>query len=83
MPQAHSSLVAGEWARSRYGGNELYGKTLGVIGFGRIGQLVAKRAQAFDMDVVAFDKFVAPERFRELGVEGVDERSPSSTRAPT
>ena len=72
VPQAHGSLVAGEWARSRYGGNELYGKTLGVIGFGRIGQLVAKRAQAFDMDVVAFDKFVTPERFRELGVEGVE-----------
>ncbi len=72
VPQAHGSLVAGEWARSRYGGNELYGKTLGVIGFGRIGQLVAKRAQAFDMDVVGFDKFVAPERFRELGVEGVE-----------
>ena len=72
VPQAHSSLVAGEWARSRYGGNELYGKTLGVVGFGRIGQLVAKRAQAFDMDVVAFDKFVTPERFRELGVEGAE-----------
>jgi D-3-phosphoglycerate dehydrogenase / 2-oxoglutarate reductase len=71
VPQAHGSLVAGEWARSRYGGNELYGKTLGVIGFGRIGQLVAKRAQAFDMDVIAFDKFVSAERFRELGVEGV------------
>ena len=72
VPQAHGSLVAGEWARSRYGGNELYGKTLGVIGFGRIGQLVAKRAQAFDMDVVGFDKFVSTERFRELGVEGVE-----------
>ncbi|MCD6016508.1 MAG: D-3-phosphoglycerate dehydrogenase [Solirubrobacterales bacterium] len=72
VPQAHGSLVAGEWARSRYGGNELYGKTLGVIGFGRIGQLVAKRALGFDMEVVGFDKFVAPERFRELGVEGVE-----------
>ena len=72
IPQAHGSLVRGEWARSRYGGNELYGKTLGVIGFGRIGQLVAKRAQAFEMEVVAFDKFVTPERFRELGVEGVE-----------
>jgi D-3-phosphoglycerate dehydrogenase / 2-oxoglutarate reductase len=72
IPQAHASLVAGEWARSRYGGNELYGKTLGVIGFGRIGQLVAKRAQSFEMDVVAFDKFVTPERFRELGVEGLE-----------
>ena len=72
IPQAHGALVGGEWARSRYGGNELYGKTLGVIGFGRIGQLVAKRALAFDMQVVGFDKFVSPERFRELGVEGVE-----------
>jgi D-3-phosphoglycerate dehydrogenase len=72
VPQAHRALVGGEWARSRYGGNELYGKTLGVVGFGRIGQLVAYRAQAFQMDVVAFDKFVTPERFRELGVEGVE-----------
>jgi D-3-phosphoglycerate dehydrogenase len=70
VPQAHASLIGGEWARSRFGGNELYGKTLGVIGFGRIGQLVAKRAQAFEMEVVAFDKFVTPERFRELGVDG-------------
>jgi D-3-phosphoglycerate dehydrogenase / 2-oxoglutarate reductase len=72
VPQAHGALIGGEWARSRYGGNELYGKTLGVIGFGRIGQLVAKRALAFDMHVVGFDKFVSAERFRELGVEGVD-----------
>jgi D-3-phosphoglycerate dehydrogenase len=72
VPQAHASLAAGEWARSRFGGNELYGKTLGVIGFGRIGQLVARRALAFDMEIVAFDKFVSPERFRELGVEGVE-----------
>ena len=72
IPQAHAALVGGEWARSRYGGNELYGKTVGVIGFGRIGQLVAKRAQAFEMEVVAFDKFVSPERFRELRVEGAE-----------
>ncbi len=72
VPQAHGALVGGEWARSRYGGNELYGKTLGVIGFGRIGQLVAQRARAFEMEVVAFDKFVTPERFRELGVEGAE-----------
>jgi D-3-phosphoglycerate dehydrogenase / 2-oxoglutarate reductase len=69
VPQAHASLVGGEWARSRFAGNELYGKTLGVIGFGRIGQLVAKRAQSFEMEVVAYDKFVAAERFRELGVD--------------
>lgn len=72
VPQAHGSLVAGEWARSRFAGSELYGKTLGVIGFGRIGQLVARRAQAFEMNVIAYDKFVSHERFRELGVEGVD-----------
>ena len=72
VPQAHGSLTAGKWERSRFGGNELYGKTLGVIGFGRIGQLVAKRAHSFDMEVIAFDKFVTPERFRELGVEGVE-----------
>ena len=83
VPQAHASLVAGEWARSRYGGNELYGKTLGVIGFGRIGQLVAKRAQAFDMDVVAFDKFVSAERFRELGVEGAETHRRALRAAPT
>lgn len=72
VPQAHGSLVAGRWDRAKYKGSELYGKTLGVIGFGRIGQLVAKRAQAFDMEVLAFDKFVSAERFKDLGVEGVD-----------
>ncbi|HWW67879.1 MAG TPA: phosphoglycerate dehydrogenase [Solirubrobacterales bacterium] len=70
IPQAQATLVAGRWERSRFKGAELYGKTLGVIGFGRIGQLVAKRAQSFEMDVVAFDKFVSAERFRELGVDG-------------
>ncbi len=72
VPQAHGSLVAGRWDRSKYKGAELYGKTLGVVGFGRIGQLVAKRAQSFEMDVVAFDNFVSAERFRELGVEGLE-----------
>ncbi len=70
VPQAHGTLVDGRWERSRFKGAELYGKTLGVVGFGRIGQLVAKRAQGFEMEVVAFDKFVSAERFRELGVEG-------------
>ena len=72
VPQAHGSLISGEWARSRFAGTELYGKTLGVIGFGRIGQLVAKRVQAFETEVLAYDKFVSAERFRELGVEGLD-----------
>ncbi|HVX33313.1 MAG TPA: phosphoglycerate dehydrogenase [Solirubrobacterales bacterium] len=73
VPQAHASLVAGRWDRSKFKGAELYGKTLGVIGFGRIGQLVAKRAQSFEMEVVAYDKFVSADRFRELGVEGCEE----------
>ncbi|HWN72655.1 MAG TPA: phosphoglycerate dehydrogenase [Solirubrobacterales bacterium] len=81
VPQAHESLVAGRWDRAKFKGSELYGKTLGVIGFGRIGQLVAKRAQSFDMDVVAFDKFVSAERFRELGAEGVDDLSDLLGRA--
>jgi D-3-phosphoglycerate dehydrogenase / 2-oxoglutarate reductase len=72
IPQAHASLAAGRWERSSFKGTELYGKTLGVLGFGRIGQLVAARAQAFEMPVLAYDKFVTAERFRELGVEGVE-----------
>ena len=73
IPQAQATLVGGAWERSRFKGAELYGKTLGVIGFGRIGQLVARRAQSFEMDVIGFDKFVSAERFRELGVEGAAE----------
>ncbi len=72
VPRADVSLAEGRWDRSSFKGSELYGKTLGVVGFGRIGQLVARRAQSFEMDVVAFDKFVTAERFRELGVEGLD-----------
>ncbi len=69
VPQAHASLVAGRWDRSRFSGVELYQKTLGIIGFGRIGQLVAQRARGFGMRVLAFDAFVAEERFAELGAE--------------
>jgi D-3-phosphoglycerate dehydrogenase len=72
VPQAHSSLAGGAWNRSSFKGSELYGKTLGVLGFGRIGQLVADRAKSFDMKVVAFDKFVTAERFKELGVDGAE-----------
>ncbi|HEX3173739.1 MAG TPA: phosphoglycerate dehydrogenase [Solirubrobacterales bacterium] len=70
VPQAHGSLVSGAWERPKFKGTELYGKTLGVVGFGRIGQLVAKRARGFEMEVIGFDKFVSEERFRELGVDG-------------
>jgi D-3-phosphoglycerate dehydrogenase len=72
VPQAHGSLTGGAWERPKFKGTELYGKTLGVIGFGRIGQLVAIRARAFGMAVIAYDPFVSNERFRELGVERAD-----------
>ncbi len=69
IPQAHASLTSGKWERSKLGGTELDGKTLGVLGFGRIGQLVAIRARAFGMRVVAFDPFTADSRYREIGAE--------------
>ena len=69
IPQAHASLTEGRWERSRFGGVEVYEKTLGVMGFGRIGQLVAARARGFGMRVLAYDPFVSSERFRELGAE--------------
>ena len=59
VPQAHAALVAGRWERSRWEGVELHGKTLGVIGLGRIGKLVAQRALAFGMRLVAYDPFVS------------------------
>ncbi len=67
--QAHNSVAAGEWERSRYVGTELFGKTLGIIGFGYIGRLVAHRAQAFGVTVIAYDPYVSPEAGKELGVE--------------
>jgi D-3-phosphoglycerate dehydrogenase len=72
IPQAHAALKQGRWERKAYGGIELAGKTLGVLGFGRIGQQVARRAAGLGMRVVAFDPFVAADRFRELGVERLE-----------
>ena len=72
IPQAYVSLTAGKWERSKFSGVELYEKTLGILGFGRIGQLVAQRARGFGMRVLAFDPFVSAERYRELGVEKAD-----------
>ena len=69
IPQAHAALKQGRWERSTWGGIELEGKMLGVLGFGRIGQQVARRALGLGMRVVAYDPFVAKERFRELGAE--------------
>lgn len=69
IPQAHASLTAHRWERSKFSGVEVYEKTLGVVGFGRIGQLVAQRARGFGMYVVAYDPYVSAERYRELGVD--------------
>jgi D-3-phosphoglycerate dehydrogenase len=69
IPQAHEALKNGRWERSKWGGVELAEKTLGVLGFGRIGQQVARRALGLGMRVVAYDPFVSSDRFRELGVE--------------
>jgi D-3-phosphoglycerate dehydrogenase len=69
VPQAHAALTAGRWERSRWEGVELADKTLAVIGLGRIGKLVADRARAFTMRVIAYDPFVSAERARQMGVE--------------
>ncbi len=69
IPQAHVALTQGRWERSRWTGVELYDKTLGVVGLGRIGKLVAQRALAFGMKILAYDPYVSPERARQLNVE--------------
>lgn len=69
VPQAHAALVAGRWERSKWEGVELADKTLGIVGLGRIGKLVADRAKAFQMRLVAYDPFVAPDRARQMGIE--------------
>ncbi len=72
VPQAHAALVSGRWERSRWTGVELADKTLGVVGLGRIGKLVAQRAMAFGMRIVAFDPFVSAEMARRMNIELVD-----------
>ncbi len=66
---AHARLVEGAWERSKFGGIEVTGKTLGVVGLGRIGRLVAERAKGLRMNVVAFDPFIGEARYREIGVD--------------
>lgn len=72
IPQAHASLASGKWDRKSFGGVELRGKTLGVVGFGRIGRAVAKRALAFEMTVLAYDPYIPADVAADLGVELVD-----------
>ena len=68
---AHAALTRGEWKRSRFTGTELFEKTLGIVGLGRIGVLVAQRLAAFGMDVIAYDPYVQPGRAAQMGVRMV------------
>ena len=72
LPQADASTQAGKWEKNRFMGVELTGKTLGLIGAGNIGSIVADRALGLRMKVVAYDPFLAPERAVEMGVEKVE-----------
>src|SRR5260370_40716468 len=75
VPQAHSSMASGKWDRKQFQGTELLGKTLGVLGLGRIGSEVARRAVAFGMKVISYDPFLTQQRARTLGLElsgGID-----------
>ncbi len=69
VPMAHGSLRSGKWERGSFQGVELHGKTLAILGLGRIGTLVAQRASAFGMKIIAYDPYVSPERAARIGVE--------------
>ena len=73
IPQAHASMVSGKWDRKSFEGTELCGKTLGIVGMGRIGGEVARRAIAFGMSVIAFDPYLVQSRARSLQVELADD----------
>ena len=72
IPQASASTHAGKWEKSKFMGVELYAKTLGVIGCGNIGAIVASRALGLQMKVISYDPFLTPDKARELGVEKVE-----------
>lgn len=72
IPQAHLMLKQGEWKRSKFMGVEVYGKTLGIIGLGRIGREVAKRAQGLGMEVIAYDPYISEEITQKLNVQLMD-----------
>ncbi len=72
IPQAHAALVDGRWERTRWEGVELHGRVLGIIGLGRIGALVAQRALAFGLRLIAYDPYVSAERCRQLGIHLLD-----------
>lgn len=81
IPQAHARLKGGEWAKGDYLGTEVNGKTLGIVGLGRVGQQVAKRCDGLGMELVAFDPYIPEERADTLGVELVDELEACLQRA--
>lgn len=70
IPQANASMKAGKWERGKFTGTEVYEKTLGIVGLGRIGGLVAERAKGLGMNVVGFDPYVGVERARTMGIDG-------------
>jgi D-3-phosphoglycerate dehydrogenase len=72
LPQANAALKQGSWGRNRFMGNELYSKTLGIVGLGRIGSLLATRLKSFGMRVIACDPYITPERFKRFGVERME-----------
>jgi D-3-phosphoglycerate dehydrogenase len=72
IPQANASLKSGKWEKKKFMGNEVFNKTLGVIGIGRVGRIVADRAKGLKMNVIAYDPFISPETVSKLGIETVD-----------
>lgn len=72
IPSADTSLKGGKWEKSKFKGIEIEGKTLGIVGFGQIGGLVAKKAMGLGMDIMAFDPFVSEDRFKQLGIKKAD-----------
>jgi D-3-phosphoglycerate dehydrogenase len=72
IPQASTFIKGGQWDRNRFKGVELYGKTVGIVGLGRIGSLVATRLQSFGMRVIAYDPYISDERFERFGVEKIE-----------
>ncbi len=72
IPSADSSLKGGKWEKSKFKGIEVEGKTMGIVGFGQIGGLVAKKAMGLGMDIIAYDPFVSTERFKQLGIKKAD-----------
>lgn len=72
IPQAHQSIQEGKWDRKSFTGIQLQGRTLGVIGVGRVGSRVAKRMQAFEMNVIGYDPYITEERAHQIGIELVD-----------